>query len=447
MWGINLKILGILAICHLGNRRPQFTALFGLVTRRISTSVKSFDSARMCHRLSPNFTHSFGGKLDHILSYPKYYPSKANLRAYLLVYDRVSTIVPFTDQERVIRHNEAYAELADALPDQTLTFFDPSSSGSGNWTRKETVEDFFGGLINDVLFDEPTAALALAVKELKTHGTSKKRAEVVARLEGNHWVYMSAEKLTHDFEAILLEAGLALKVPENNLTLVPLLVHPRISDHLMARLARDIAVQERISPVASTAAHLAHALIDEELESQEKRAQLMAMTLDVAIPDDLTDLSVARVLELRDSFADVRRKLPAMAQAFVTNLNLDSERDAKQFRERLNDHRSETEQMILTAQKNAEWRGRTRFAIDIVAAALGGGAAAAAGGLGTVVQGMLAGAVGVVAAQPGAKLSTRLFPTDQDYVEQMASLRSGVLSEIETHARHQRQYDLWTRSQ
>ena len=70
-------------------------------------------------------------RLPEVVSYPHYCPDIRSLRSYLLVYDRLSTIVPSCDQDGV-RQRKGWAEISSVAGPDVLGFFDPAYQYS-NW--------------------------------------------------------------------------------------------------------------------------------------------------------------------------------------------------------------------------------------------------------------------------------------------------------------------------
>ncbi len=83
--------------------------------------------------------------MQHVLSYPRYFPGPQDLRAYLLLYDRVSTIVPWHDQPRVLALPEV-AKLAEMLDEVPLGFYDPTNY-FGDWDGQPELANNFAELL------------------------------------------------------------------------------------------------------------------------------------------------------------------------------------------------------------------------------------------------------------------------------------------------------------
>lgn len=63
--------------------------------------------------------------LSHVLSFPAYLPSAHEVRANLLLYDRMSTIVPRVDQKDVL-DRDAISSISGFIPPDAFAFFDPT---------------------------------------------------------------------------------------------------------------------------------------------------------------------------------------------------------------------------------------------------------------------------------------------------------------------------------
>lgn len=364
--------------------------------------------------------------MQHILSYPRYFPKPVDFRSNLLLYDRVSTIVPWNDQARVLARPEI-SELTDNLPQDTFCFFDPTAYYS-RWADQRGAGEVFETIMRELL-DVPGGKdlpKAVRVHIRKSGDAIKPKDALHDRLSRANWQYLSYSKMPRVYSELLFREGLAIPVEETELTERPLLIHPRLGDYLISRLTRQIASTEQVAPVATTNQDLGDFLIDTGLTPRDQRAQLLAFTLEVAVPEEIAELPVGQFCAIRDSLAETRRSLSETLQEFLVSLNIDSDRDARIFRERLDAHRSDIETRISAAQQTVIWRGFTKIGIDIIASATGGAVGAALGG---IPGAMVGGSLGVVAAKAGASLSTRIFPEDAKHIDQLAVLKNTILRE------------------
>jgi hypothetical protein len=369
--------------------------------------------------------------MQHVLSYPRYFPGSRYFRAYLLLYDRVSTIVPWNDQARVLARPEV-AELAEVLDAKPLDFYDPTTY-YGQWDAQPELANSFAELLDDVLRRE-ARKLAAAVRAQRRKG-----AQSITREDRLHkclrrakWRYVSCQKMPKDYAEALFEKGLAIKVAETEFTEAPMLVHSRPADYLISRLTRQIVSREPVTPLATVGKDVGDILIDGRLTDRDQRMQLLALTLDIAIPKEIDELSSHKFRAIRDSLTDTRKGLSGMLGDLLVNLNIDSDREAKVFRERLKHYRRDIETRIEAARRAVPWRDRINIAVDIVGAASGNLIDTVLGGIG---GGMVGAGVGVVVARRFKRLSTSLYPQDVQHVEQMAVLKNKILRAAREPAR------------
>ncbi len=361
--------------------------------------------------------------MTHALSFPNYLPEKRDLRAYFLVYDRVSTIVPGIDQNKVKNRAEA-KEIISALPSDSLGFFDPT------WQYTEW-------------FDQPGTQKKFQNIARKTSET-KKSKELVSKIKLDQygyaiphddcenpenvlveagWNYLAYQKFPFDALEKLFDLRLAARVPSIECEELPVLIHPRLGDFVLSRLARHIASSERIPPVAPNEIGIEDCLFDGEITAREQRAELLSLTLDISIPENISQISVNEFKDIRDNFADVRKHITSLLDGLLINLDLDSDRNARAFREHLRDKASDISARIGAAQRRAKWRGKSTLGVNIFVSAFGSAVGAA---IGDIPGALVGGAIAPVLSSYANRFSTRINPHDHESIEQFAAIKTRV---------------------
>lgn len=387
-------------------------------------------------------------EMANIVSYPNYCPDTRSLRSYLLVYDHLSTIVPHVDQYGV-ENRKAWAEIKESSKEDVLGFFDPSykyTKWSGHPTSVNELERLAYKVCRSKSHRKLVKKMRIDAKGylLNDHDRSKEY-----RLRAAGWSPLAIEKMSQDLLASLLDKKLAFKVEPEDFEQNPVLIEPILGRFILARLARQIASEENVSPVTSLKRQVDNLLLDDDTDMacfqnlgqtyRYQRTQLLAVSLDIAIPAEIDNLRVGDYWEIRESFGGVRLELNSMLDEFSKSLDLDSEHDLKHFVSLVNDKRSDIGERIKRADLNLHRDSRRNLAIDIVVGATTSGLGAIIGG---VPGAMIGAGIAPVASKFGKSVSTPSKEKDINYLSQLAVMRNKVTRQARVEAYQRPMYYL-----
>jgi len=380
--------------------------------------------------------------VPEVVSYPHYCPDVRSLRSYLLVYDRLSTIVPSCDQQGV-REREAWAEINSIANSDVLGFFDPSYQYSHWFNQSESKREFerlvfethrsksHQKLISKIRSDER----GFLFEELDGSTASKLRAA--------GWNYLAFQKFPDDMLKVLYDLKLAFRTSSIEHERKPVLIAGRLGDFILARLARQIAAVEKVAPVTALKSQLEDLLHDGGVVAAEtptdhggsdlrfRRSQLLSVSLDIAIPHSVDTLRIGDFWEIRESFASVRLELNSLMDDLARSLDIDSEHDLRQFSSLVTDKRSDIANRINSAETQIGKADRRNLAIDIIVAS-------GSSGLGSLIGGipgaMIGAGIGAVVSKYGRSISTRAIEHDIDTIEKFAAIRNKLTRQARVEA-------------
>lgn len=370
--------------------------------------------------------------MSHVLSFPSYLPEPHELKASLLLHDRISTIVPLSDQDKVLER-DAYTDIADAVPPGSLGFFDPSTAYVW-WFDNEQVRDQLKKKYIPILREKKHKDLCemFALDGAGYLRPSGNYVDTYNFLLNDGWRPLACQKFPPDLLNTLLELKLAARIPPIEGESEPILTHPRIGGFILSQIARHFALHNEVTPLANTDTAFKDCLFDGTLNAGEQRAILLGITINAAVPNDISAISGDDFLSLRDALASTRLELDMLLQELLINLKLDSVQDAMRFKERITDKSSDIHRRIKEAEKNIGPRNFLSKTLTFTASALGGAAGYALGGL----DGALISAISPLAlSKVPNNLSTRFYTKDSNAIEKFAAIRAQVI-----RGREQAQY-------
>ena len=359
-----------------------------------------------------------------LLSYPHYTPDASELRGYLLFYDKVSTIVPHCDQNGV-KNRADNTRIAEASNGTAIGFFDPNPVNS-RWVSDDACRKALKKLIRSRRDKKKNQRAAKIVKTNEWGYLKSKLVDEDVHLtlrKKYGWRHFALQKLDSKVVERLIKKKLACKVNSIETEEKPVLMDPRIGDFIVSRIARDLSADHGLAAVSSLKTNTKNFLIDEAISKRGRRASMITLALDIAIPKNLDELPFDEYWDLRQSFTEVRASVGKISDELLVQYDLDSESRALQFKERLLDRTSDLSCRVKTAQRSGRKRKMTSLTLDMFFSGVGAAVGYAAGGMGGA---FVAGAIAPVITKTGGDLSTRLNPVDINAIEQLAVVRSGV---------------------
>ncbi len=375
--------------------------------------------------------------MPSILHYPNYSPSRHQLRALLLYYDKVHSIVPWVDQH----HVESREHVQEVLENDAGIFdcIDPSE-GFGAWVDSIEEMQAFKNIISKVKEknDSISQTIEKKYKAPNSLPAYNDQGELMGVMHQHGWTIVALQKIPPrwiDFmhhENAALKLGMAIN-PETGLVIEenPVLMPKIVADFLLSQLARTISHTRGVSNTSYSERSVVNQLYDPRVEKMQMRTDLLTLTLPLVIPEDLEQLRIGDYIELRESNATVRNSLNELLESLVLKYDLDSAADALQFNERVSDAVDKIAKQVAVAEKQQSIRKFSRpvvLCIDFFATV--GGAA-----LGEVVGGGAGGAatgaaLGLLGAKASKSLSTLGHQNDNNLIESLACTRSRIIQDV-----------------
>lgn len=362
--------------------------------------------------------------MTDILYYPHYTPSRTDLRRFLLLYDTVATIVPYSDQPMASRR-EHLLELGEFTDENLIRFCDPHSAANG-WFNAPDVIDY----LEELLADNEFATRVARIQEDLTgppgviNLSAPRTVFKLQQLKESQWSELAFEKIPADVMHFLHVHGLAYPMQTTMQETNPFLLPNQVHSTIISRLAREICDREGLHPLAHTNFDATQFLRESNVSRGQIRSELIAVSLEIAVPSRIGQFSPEKYMELRQSLAEVRLQINVIADNLLVGLNLDSASDIKQFREMVADKVSDINNRIEQSRNSTQWKSRKSMAVDFIVGAAGGVVGAAVGGIPGAIGGA---AVGSVVSRLGHKLSARSDYNDLSGIKQLGLIRERVL--------------------
>lgn len=277
--------------------------------------------------------------MSKIIYYPHYSPARFELRALLLFYNDISTIVPEEDQ-RFVEQRQHLQELESAAGKAPISFVDPSY-GLFTWENdEETFQSFIRLAEQTSRKISPDLRSALSKKQNHLD-LSQSELPLNDRLQSEGWTYVARQKIREETLDKLMEMGVALPTPvlrskETNQIIEsqPILLPSDLADFALSRLARDIASRDFNIPVTLEDSPHYASLYRGGIHLPEKRHFLVSSLIWAAIPDCLADLSSDDYWKLREEYSDVRENLNNLIAETMITHDLDGSTDFDEFAQR-----------------------------------------------------------------------------------------------------------------
>lgn len=273
--------------------------------------------------------------MPQIINYPHYCPNKFGLRALLLFYDEIQTIVPDEDQTSV-RERKHLQELKQLSGNDPVRLIDPSYS-MFKWEReKETFSSFIR--LADRASQKMKPEIRGYVRRSIKDKDYRRDQPLAAHLQRQGWTFVAQQKLRPETLNLLQERDVALRMPTlisretgEVIELNPILMPSDLADFAISRLARDIAKRERKTPVTLESSPHYASLYKGGINLPEKRHYLVSSLIGAAIPRSLEKLTPDEFWDVRNQYADVRDELGNLIAATMRANDLDGSADFKDF--------------------------------------------------------------------------------------------------------------------
>lgn len=372
--------------------------------------------------------------MSQIISYPHYCPKKFDLRALLLFYDDISTVVP-KEVQNFVRRREYLQEIAAVSNSTPVKLIDPAYSLFA-WEHDENIFESFMKLaaqssrkITNGLRTEVRAALAGPYPS--------ENLSLADRLQAAGWVFIASQKIRDQTLDRLKELDVALPMqeirsPETGQTVArqPVLMPSELGNFAISRLARDIANRNHQVPVTfENSSHFA-SLYRGGITLPDKRHYLISSLIKATIPDCLAELPTGDYWVLREQYTGVRKNLNKLIAETMQTRDLDGSDDFKEFVSRtemvVEDLRAEIEKVAQNVQP--KWVENTCSVVLDTSFALTGAFVGFAFG---EFPGALAG-IGLGKLTP--KVSKFFTTRSDDLVSQIGHVRARITQHAQTPA-------------
>ncbi|WP_146208060.1 hypothetical protein [Azospirillum sp. TSH64] len=362
------------------------------------------------------------GKLNHSLIYPSYMPDAKNLRASLLFYKKISTIIPQEDSQSV--HEKPYvSELINHLGRSSIGRFDPAFYYH-EWYREKNAEKEINFIINKAKKDLAYKLSSELVRQISSGNLAGKINQIKA-LEDYGWRYLSMQKIPEDLIEIIIDKYIAVRAQSYQYEQSPILIHPEIAKFILVRLAKMVSETENVTPVSTEKITSGYFIYEANIQNQQRRANFIQLSLDVLVPDGIESMDILRYCDIRDEYCDVRENLGNLVNDIMVDINIDDERSFRRFEENTSDVLAELHRKMERAVRNSSMRNTLAMTVDITANTAGSALGAYLGGVGGAALG--AGLGALVSKSVSGSLERR-FPVSNRGIERFASLQSRIRS-------------------
>lgn len=360
--------------------------------------------------------------LSHVLSFPAYLPSAHEVRANLLLYDRMSTIVPRVDQKDVL-DRDAISSISGFIPPDAFAFFDPTYAyvdWFGNGKTKSLVKKKSRSIIRG---DGYKALSELFTVDGSGYFQPAGDYDIAYNaLINQGWRPLALQKFPPDLLQMLIDLKLAAKLPSLEGEQDPVLTHPTIGSFILGQIARHFASDE-VSPLANSDNSFKDCLFDGSLTATQQRSLLLGVTINVAVPSDIESVSGDDFASLRSALAKQRIDINKLLQDLLVKMNLDSERDAITFKQKISDRAADIHKGITDAEKCIGPRILINRTLTLAVSLFGGAAGFAIGALPGAVVGAL---TPTIMSSIPSRVSTHFYPHGHGSLEEFAAIRAKV---------------------
>lgn len=346
-----------------------------------------------------------------MIYYPHYTPSAQHLRSILLFSDQIKLIVPDVDQDGV-KQREHIRGVIERDPN-LIELKSPQYKYDG-WVNHRGTRTIIQNIIRTAS-DSMSSNGSPPLKKDGFGNLEHGQEGAIRRLRSNFgWKYVAAEKFPPTIQTAIFDSNCAARagiyIDEKTGRTIEhngVICHPLLADFVLCRMARQASFVEVLPSITFGGVNYMDHLLDGETNLNSPQHELMQASLDLFVPDNISSLSVADFLYVRDEYSNIRNSVSEYLSAMVRKQNLDmTAADASALFDRLKATREKIREDLEDVTKAM---GRQRFihgsALALEAAATLGGAAFGAAVAG--VQGAMVGAgIGFVGGKSADMLST-----------------------------------------
>ncbi len=267
--------------------------------------------------------------LFEVLYYPFFEPTELWLRRYLLVFDKVWTIVP---NDAHFKPSRGVALIADAIPNSFETVAPTDYDKTPEHLDIYRLEKAFK-LISDAK-RKPVNKNGIVINISKHDG----RFEIVG------YTLLHPDKLTNFVLSLLEKYGLVNRSAKDIVSRFNrdaadyLIVDADAADLIVSHIADRVARRQAFHTITDQEMpYLISSLpsVKERARSQYVRSMLSRIILKFEIPQELVDLTEQQYKELRDSYSDIRETFHGVVMNINNLYNLDYISDSDTMRAKI----------------------------------------------------------------------------------------------------------------
>jgi len=247
------------------------------------------------------------------------------------------------------------------------------------------------------------------------------------------WKPIAEQKIPQSAFGVLYDMNVAIRIhmltdPSTGRIIEhdPVLMHPKIADFILSRLAREISGQHRISSLTFDSQQVTNHMYDGRMGAAKIRTALLEKSLPIAIPDNVDRLSIGDYWGIRSEFQDVRDGLNNLLQELAIDYNLDDHIDVERFFEHLNESSYEIEKRVKVAQRNIGIRRFSDYGCFVFKMFSTLSGAAIGLQFGGMLPGLFGTGVGFLGGEAAHKLSTYFINEDTRLIQRMALMKGRI---------------------
>ena len=267
--------------------------------------------------------------LFEVLYYPFFEPTEIWLRRYLLVYDKVWSVVP---KDANFRPSRGIAEIAELIPNSFETI-------------SPTEDDKTSEKIDIDRLEKAFKLISAGKKNMVN------RKELVLRIDTHNGgleiaghTLLHSDKITHNIFNLLNKYNLINKKAKDVVTSVNsdindyMVVDVAAANLIVSNLADRIAQRRAFSTITDQEIPFMVSSLDsiqQKTSTTKVRTMLASMVLKFEIPEDIGSLNHRRYKELRDSYCDIRETFHSVIMNINNLYQLDQISDQNVLHEKI----------------------------------------------------------------------------------------------------------------
>ena len=284
-----------------------------------------------------------------VLSFPHYFPDKRDLWAYLLLYDEVATMVPWADRSG-LRANTYLYELED-VDRSIFRFVEPRPPLDLH--SEINIRDY---ATRDSFYRRNDAAHARNLRARAQNFFRRDRGyepppETIDYFKSLGWRNVAMQKFPSNFLDELIESGLAISGHSHDYETLPVLVPGSLANAIMSKVAAKVCHDEDLAAVGETSKDIVNLCATSKPQDSFHRASLVPFAIEAALPKDLDQIGIDRLMDLREEYSGVREQLNYWARDVSNFHDLDRPNASNRLAEKLEEAKNQIEREIRTANR------------------------------------------------------------------------------------------------